>query len=110
MADPKPDALAAADPAPATPVKADPFASALVLGKAPVGPTGVKAEPKPAPVEPDDELAKVVAIARATCGCEACGRLITRTAAGRQQTRGGERPASCMAGEVFAALVARGRS
>jgi hypothetical protein len=56
------------------------------------------------PVQPDVELAAVVAIARATCGCEGCTR---RVPIPRQGARAAEQY-GCVVREVFRELRARG--
>ena len=96
----------APDDATAKPSAPDPFGLAAAAARREMPPTP-EAKPEPPPVEPDAELVKLVATARATCGCAECARFEKRMAPGRIVTRGGERPSSCFAREVFAALVAR---
>lgn len=102
----EPMATAATDPVPAPVITSSARKLARLAAEA-----QAKAEParKAPPAEPDPELAQLAAVARATCGCEACGRLERKQANGsRTVLRGGDRPGSCGFAVILEALIARG--
>lgn len=105
----KPDELVATDPAPANDkaesdrLRAERHAKLATAERE----QREAAKAKAAPTTPDAELAQLAATARATCGCEACGRLERRTPIGRQVSGGVGRPGSCVVREVFSVLSAR---